>query len=67
MTGKWGTVNMKGTEQSSARLICKAMNYVDGEYMNDGETKDFCETYLDKDHCGFEGQNVHYQGYKCDG
>jgi hypothetical protein len=67
VTGKWGTVNMKGTEQSSARLICKAMNYVDGEYMNDGETKDFCETYLDKDHCGFEGQNVHYQGYKCDG
>ncbi len=46
---------MKGTEQSSAHLICKALNYVSGEWMNDEETKDFCESYLDKDYCGFEG------------
>ena len=35
--------------------------------MNDEDTKDFCETYQDKNYCGFDGQNVHYQGYKCDG
>jgi len=35
--------------------------------MNDSETKDFCETYDELDHCGFDGQEVHYHGYKCDG
>lgn len=34
--------------------------------MNDPEAKDFCETYLEKDHCGFKGQPVHYMNYKCD-
>jgi len=31
------------------------MNYVWGEWMNDSDTKDFCETYLEKDYCGFKG------------
>ena len=45
--------------------MCKALNYIDGEFMNNGD-KDFCETFNDKDHCGLEGQSVQYQGYRCD-
>jgi len=36
------------------------LNYVDGEWMNEPDVKDFCETYLDKDYCGYKGSDIHY-------
>lgn len=35
-------------------MICKTLNYADGEFLND-EKQNFCETFNEKDYCGFKG------------
>ncbi len=66
VSGRWGTVSIKGSEESAAKYICKSLNYIDGEFLN-ADSKDFCQNFNDKDYCGFKGQEVHYMNYKCEG
>ena len=61
--GKWGTVSNEGTSAAFARMICRVLNYKDGEVLNN--KKDFCTDYNKKDWCGYDTQPVHYSHYVC--
>lgn len=61
--GKWGSVGNEGTNSSFGKLVCRALNYKDGEVLN--SKKDFCTDFQGKDFCGLSGQPVHYSHYTC--
>lgn len=46
---------MKGTSQSTAKYMCKVLNYMFGEMLYDDEVKSFCSEFKEQNYCGFKG------------
>lgn len=67
LQGKWGSICSLGNDNASARVICKNMGYISGEWKspNDEKARDFCRRYKGYDYCGAESARIHFEQISC--
>jgi hypothetical protein len=49
--GKWGSVSNDGTSGAFARMVCRVLNYKDGDILNNA--RGYCALHDGKDFCGY--------------